>query len=173
MLSELELKIGKCPCRSPITSTTKSPKSLQHHERLNRTMTELNSGDRMVTFREIGFVYVGNHGAKLAERGFVEIDKFANMALNPVETRPSTWLNIGLGIGLPLLVLKTGLIRDPSLQLGLVAAGAHMSTKVEDYVEELMTRAPMRAFRPQRLPAVPRPITQQETAVPPSSVQIY
>jgi len=104
------------------------------HPKLNREASLNREGREMVTWKDVGVVYGGQHIAKGLERGFVEVDRAVGReALAPHE-RPSTWLNMGLGIGLPLLAVLTK-VRDP-WGLVLVSMGGHMTTKVWDYAEE-------------------------------------
>jgi len=106
------------------------------HSKLNSQVSLNREGREMVTWKDVGIVYGGQHIAKGLERGFVEIDRATGReALAPHE-RPSTWLNIGLGIGLPLLAVLVK-VRDP-WGLVLVSMGGHMTTKVWDYAEEYL-----------------------------------
>jgi len=88
----------------------------------------------MTTWKEVGVVYGGQHIAKGLERGFVEIDKYMKKEAALVQERPSTWLNVGLGIGLPLVAVF-GKVKSPYDML-LVLMGGHFSTKLWDYAEE-------------------------------------
>jgi len=88
----------------------------------------------MVNWKDVGIVYGGQHIAKGIERGFVEIDRATGREALAPHSRPSTWLNIGLGIGLPLLAVMAR-VKAP-WDLVLVSMGGHMTTKVWDYAEE-------------------------------------
>jgi hypothetical protein len=95
-------------------------------------------GDGMpTTWREVGVIYGGQHIAKGLERGFVEVDRYMNRSASPVQERPSTWLNMGLGVGLPLVAMY-GKVRSPYNAL-MVLMGGHFSTKLWDYGEEVLT----------------------------------
>jgi len=129
-------------------------------------------GEKMVAWREIGVIYGGQHIAKGLERGFEEIDRMTGKLAAPVEQRPSTWLNIGLGVGLPLIAVFAR-IRDPWDKL-LVLMGGHFSTKIWDYVEEYMAAkggaaaayVPASAAPTVTAPAVAAPPTATATATP-------
>jgi len=90
---------------------------------------------KMITYTEVGIIYGCSHIAKGVERGLVELDKAVGRALLKPHARPSTWVVLGTSIVSPILAL-TWLKRQPAAALGLVAFGAHASTKVWDYVEE-------------------------------------
>lgn len=115
----------------------------------------------MVTYREVGIIYGGQHIGKGLTRGFVEIDKaMEREALKP-HLRPSTWLNLGLGVGLPLISVFAKL-RDPWDDL-LVLAGGFTSTKVWDYAEEYVAASPS----PGGTPPGYVPVPPGYTPVPP------
>lgn len=77
-----------------------------------------------------GFSFLG----KVLERGFVEVDKATAMQVNPPHMRPSTWLNVALGLG--GLVAGSYRVASDPIDLGLMVWGAHHLTKLTDYVEE-------------------------------------
>lgn len=91
---------------------------------------------KMVTWGEIGVIYGGQHIAKGLERAFDEVDKALGKEGETTFRRPSTLLNLGLGVFLPVIAIY-GRVRDPLATL-LVVIGGHMSTKVWEYVEEAM-----------------------------------
>jgi hypothetical protein len=136
-----------------------------HEKALNEGAAAHPSGGSMPTWREVGLIYGGSHIAKGLERAFVEVDKRLGKAASPVQERPSTWLNVGLGLALPVVsaALK---VKEPLVTL-LALVGAHMSTKVWDYLEEYMAAAggggaaAYRAYVP-ATPAAPAPAPAAE-----------
>jgi hypothetical protein len=111
-----------------------------HEKALNEGAAAHPSGGSMPTWREVGLIYGGSHIAKGLERAFVEVDKYVGKAASPVQERPSTWLNVVLGVALPVVSAALKVKKEPLGTL-LALVGAHMSTKVWDYVEEYMAAA--------------------------------
>lgn len=136
---------------------------------LNRKTYNHSKGEKRmaVSYREIGVVYGAQHLAKGAERGFEEIDTYmGKSALKPHE-RPSTWLNMGLGFGLPIITyLARRRIKTP-WDLLLISAGGHMSTKVWDYAEEYAT-IPVTAAAMTRPRYVPTQVVTPTPSVAPA-----
>jgi hypothetical protein len=104
-------------------------KTLYAKARYNRS-----SEGSMTTWKEVGIIYGGQHIAKGLERGFVEIDRYMEREAAAVQERPSTWLNVGLGVALPFIAV-IGRVKSPYDML-LALMGGHFSTKIWDYVEE-------------------------------------
>jgi hypothetical protein len=84
--------------------------------------------------KTLGTIYVASFGAKGAELVFDQIDKASGQAANPILYRPSTYLNLGLGIALPLLATHRKLEK---YSIPMMVAGAFLLTKSVDYVLEV------------------------------------
>jgi len=122
-----------------IVSRYSVSEKLLNHDAAKYTL-EVNN--MAVKGRDIGAIYGSQHVAKGLERGFVEVDTYMGAAGKPVAERPSTWLNMGLGIGLPI-VAWAAKIKAP-WDVVLISMGAHMSTKAWDYAEEALVPAAAR-----------------------------
>ncbi len=77
-----------------------------------------------------GFSFLG----KVLERGFIEVDKATNMQAKPPHMRPSTWINVGLGV-VGLVAGGFQAMGGP-WDTGLLVWGAHHLSKAVDYTEE-------------------------------------
>jgi len=113
----------------------------------------------MVTYVEVAGINGAEFIAKGLERGFEEIDVVTNRALLKPHLRPSTWLNVGMGLATQLGAVFAR-IRRP-WDLILVAEGSHHLTKIVDYVEEYVTPAPAAAARAAAARVVYRPSGNQ------------
>jgi hypothetical protein len=91
-----------------------------------------------LAWKETGLIVGGEHIFKGIERGFVEVDARLGKSGESVEKRPSTWLNILIGIG---AIFFPRFVRVPdAADWLLTVGGAHMTTKAWDYVEEYMAK---------------------------------
>lgn len=112
----------------------------------------------MVTYVEVAGINGAEFTAKGLERVFEEIDTvMARAALKP-HLRPSTWLNVGIGLATQLGAVFAR-VRRP-WDLILVAEGAHHLTKIIDYVEEYVSPTPAAAAAAARAAAA-RVVYQQ------------
>jgi predicted transcriptional regulator len=98
----------------------------------------LHAEEKNMAWKETGLIVGGAHIFKGIERGFVEVDARLGKSGESVEKRPSTWLNIGIGL---LSIFLPRFVRVPAAaDLLLTVGGAHMTTKAWDYVEEYMAK---------------------------------
>ncbi len=82
-------------------------------------------------------IYGAELVAKAAEMGFTAIDRSVGKLTAPIHERPSVWLNMIGGIGIPLVTLWRK-VRAP-WDLPLIAGGGHLFTKIVDYLREAIS----------------------------------
>jgi hypothetical protein len=95
---------------------------------------EYKSGGSTVEWKEVGVVYGGLHIAKGITVGLKELDKYLGKQAEPVERRPSTWLVVGLSMGLPLAAYYLKLSEPWDMLMVLI--GGYISTALWDIIEE-------------------------------------
>jgi len=96
------------------------------------------TGDRKMalTWRETGLILGASHIFKGVERAADEVDRMMGKSAEVVTRRPSTYINVVGGLAAMLI---PRFIRVPEyLDVILTVGGAHMTTKVWDYLEEKM-----------------------------------
>jgi len=96
-------------------------------------------GGRRMDTRQIGIIAGGQFLGKGADLLANYIDTTMKATGKQLYERPSTWINIGGGLGLVLAALYG--LKDEKLKLGAIVAGTHMLTKTIDYLQEY-TAAP-------------------------------
>jgi len=134
--------IAECPlCNLDLDTVLKSMRSASSERKvLNSPRGDSRSSvEKVVTYKEVGVVYAGQFVAKGAELGFDQVDIYTGKTGIQPHLRPSTWLNMGLGVVLPIasVMLK---LRSP-WDMVLISMGGHMMTKVVDYAQEYMPAA--------------------------------
>ena len=110
------------------------------------------AGGSLATWREVGVIYGACHLAKGLARGLDELDRYLGRSGAPPHERPSAWINVGLGVALPVVAAALK-VKEPWSTL-MVVAGAHLSTKLWDYVEEYVAAGAAR-YVPASPPVVP------------------
>lgn len=143
---ELRLEM-KGPCPTCLTDVSDNPtgnpgtgarfKMFASKKPLSGTNTNsFNLSEKMAQVKVVTAITGFSFAGKVLERGFVEVDKALNMQAQPPHSRPSTWLNVGVGVaGLVVGGMFLG-TKDSPWDLALMTLGAHHLTKVVDYVEE-------------------------------------
>jgi hypothetical protein len=116
----------------------------------------------LVTWKEVGFNYGGQHIGKGIARAFLEVDKALGKAGAPLTQRPSVWLTVAGTVGLPAAAILLKL-RDPWDKLAILSGG-FLSTGLWDIIEEAM------AVAPAVVRAVPRSTTYIPAAPAPAPV---
>ena len=92
--------------------------------------------------KDVGIIIGSQHVAKGLERAWIEVDKVVAPTATLV-SKPSTWLNLGLGVALPVLAIAWKKIKAP-WDIVLATMGGHMTTKIWDYAEEALVPAGVR-----------------------------
>lgn len=88
-----------------------------------------------VSKKDVLGIYGSELVAKAGEALFVQVDVATGKVGAPLHLRPSVWINMGLGVGIPLLALWRKMRNKWTLPL--VVAGGHFFSKVVDYVQEV------------------------------------
>lgn len=105
---------------------------------LNYRQTSSRVGNYNMTKRnDVLGIYGAELVAKAAEMGFTAIDRSVGKLTAPIHERPSVWLNMIGGIGIPLVTLWRK-VRAP-WDLPLIAGGGHLFTKIVDYLREAIS----------------------------------
>jgi hypothetical protein len=138
--SKIDLLDRACPsCTltvSPFVAVTQSTPEIARRNPFNISSKEDTRGERHVVSSAMvasiyGFEFVG----KGVERLGVYIDQVTGRAGRPPHERWSTAINVAGGLAIPLF-LYWRRAAESALNVGLVALGGHLLTKVLDYAEE-------------------------------------
>lgn len=114
------------------TQRFKREKALNYRQTVNEAVK-----NDMVDRNEVLGIYGAELVAKAAERGFVEIDRSVGKLVAPLHERPSVWINMIGGIGIPLVTLWRK-VKAP-WDLPLIAAGGSLFSKIVTYLEEAIS----------------------------------
>jgi len=96
----------------------------------------------MPTWREIGLVYGGAHIGRGISKALDQMDAALGATGKKALERPSFWATVAVSVGVPIVAaLAERRVRGAAaraLLMAGVAAAAAVSTKIWDYIEELL-----------------------------------
>ena len=113
----------------------------------------------MPTWREIGLVYGGAHIGRGISKALDQMDAALGATGKKALERPSFWATVAVSVGVPIVAaLAERRVRGAAaraLLMAGVAAAAAVSTKIWDYIEELLLGVAAPAVVPPRVPTAP------------------
>lgn len=109
----------------------------------NNIERPLKRGEKSMEKKDVGVILGGQFVGKGVDFLSDYVDTSMEATARPVLERPSTWINVGGGLGLVGLALfGQKYLKSPALQLGATVLGTYMLAKVVDYAQEYTTITP-------------------------------